>query len=115
MEFDAQSPFDVVPLDPAAPSRGEKWKDAQFNSPSPSLTLAQGLFVLMPNREVLNPFNQQNMMWDDLWLEQNSGAALRVFVIRHWNKQTNEAEKAAVNDVCTFIKRMKLNTCSFQQ
>jgi hypothetical protein len=91
-EFDAQSPFDVVPLDPAVPSRGEKKtdvqftvpsrgekrKDVQFNSPSPSLTLAQGL-VPMPNGEVLHPLNEQNMMWDDLWLEQDDGAAFCVF------------------------------------
>jgi hypothetical protein len=35
--------------------------------------------------------------------------------IRHRNKQTTETDKAAVNDVCTFIMRMKLNTRSFQQ
>jgi hypothetical protein len=42
-EVDAQTPFDLVLLDPAVPSHGEKRKDVQFNNPSPSLALAQGL------------------------------------------------------------------------
>jgi hypothetical protein len=47
----------------------------------------------MPNGEVLHPFNQQNAIWDSLWLEQGGGAHFRVFARRLINKQVSEADK----------------------
>ncbi len=68
----------------------------------------------MPNEEVLHPFSQQNVIWDSLWLEQDGGAHLRVFARRLINKQVSEANKAAVNEVCSFIMNLKRNTRLFQ-
>ncbi len=56
----------------------------------------------MPNGEVLHLFSQQNAIWDSLWLEQDGGAHLRVFARRLNNKLVSEADKAAVNEVCSF-------------
>ncbi len=44
---------------PSGTSRGEKRKETRDDTPSPSLTLAQGL-APMPNGQVLHPFSQQN-------------------------------------------------------
>jgi hypothetical protein len=69
----------------AGSSRGEKRKDGHCDSPSPSLTLAQGLSPMLDG-DVLHPFSQQNADWDDLWLEQaggdTSGCLLVVVAIR---------------------------------
>jgi hypothetical protein len=68
----------------------------------------------MLNGDVLHPFSQQNVAWDDLWLEQDDGNDLRVFVNGLRNRLVTDADKLAVAEVCTFIMLMKKNTRSFQ-
>jgi hypothetical protein len=68
----------------------------------------------MLNGDVLHPFSQQNMAWDDLWLEQDGGSDLRVFVNGLRNKLVNDANKQAVSEVAPFIMLLKKNTRSFQ-
>jgi hypothetical protein len=57
----------------------------------------------MLNGDVLHPFSQQNVAWDDLWLEQDGGSDLRVFVNGLRNKLVTDADKL-----------LKKNTRSFQ-
>jgi hypothetical protein len=42
----------------------------------------------MPNGEVLHPFNQQNMVWDDLWLEYDCAAAFVILDSTFLNKDS---------------------------
>jgi hypothetical protein len=51
----------------------------------------------MLNGDVLHPFVPQHEVWDDLWLEQDHGQALRSFTIFHRDREQSEADKAAVN------------------
>jgi hypothetical protein len=100
--------------DPKSESiRGEKRKDGHSDRPSPSLTLAQGLSSML-NGDVLHPFSQQNVAWDDLWLKQDDGNDLRVFVNGLRNKLVTDADKQALAEVSSFIMLMKKNTSSFQ-
>ncbi len=68
----------------------------------------------MLNGDVLHPFSQQNVAWDDLWLEQDGGNDLRVFVNGLRNKLVTNADKQAVSEVASFIMLLKKNTHSFQ-
>jgi hypothetical protein len=68
----------------------------------------------MLNGDVLHPFSQQNANWDDLWLEQDGSAHLRVFTNRLRNKLVSEADKAAVTEVYSLIINSKRNTRFFQ-
>jgi hypothetical protein len=54
-------------------------------------------------------------MWDELWLEQDNGRALRDFTIYHRDGEQSEADKAAVNEACIFFMKMKVNTRCYQQ
>ena len=70
----------------------------------------------MLDGDVLHPFAQQSPVWDDLWLEQDNGRALREFTVFHRdNEPSGKADKAAVNDTCLFFMRMKANTRCYQQ
>jgi hypothetical protein len=82
--------------------------------PFPSLVLAMGLFP-MPNGDVLHPFEPQNYMWDDLWLEQDQGKALREFTQNLLRNEFSEVDKAAGREVCAFFMNLKRNTRLFQQ
>jgi hypothetical protein len=96
------------------PSRGEKRKDGHSSdTPSPSVTLAQGLSPML-NGDVLHPFCQQSVAWDDLWLEQDGVSDLRVFVNGLRSKLVNDADKQAVSEVASFIMLLKKNTRAFQ-
>jgi hypothetical protein len=53
--------------------------------------------------------------WDELWLEQDNGKALREFTIFHRDREQSAADKAAVNEMCVFFMKMKVNTRSYQQ
>jgi hypothetical protein len=68
----------------------------------------------MLNGDVLHPFCQRNVAWDDLWLEQDHGSDLRVFVNGLRDKLVNDADKQAVSEVANFIMLLKKNTRSFQ-
>jgi hypothetical protein len=95
-------------------SRGEKRKEESNDTPSPSLVLAQGLYSML-NGDVLHPFNPQYHLWDDLWLEQNQGAALREFKLWLLRNEFSEIDKAAVKKVCAFFMNLKKKTRLFQQ
>ncbi len=95
-------------------SRGEKRKEEMCDTPSPSLVLAKGLSP-MPNGDVLQPFAPQDYRWDDLWLEQDQGKALREFTNKLLSVGFSEVDKAAVKEVCTFFMNLKKNTRLFQQ
>jgi hypothetical protein len=104
--FDSSSEaYDPDAYDPRSESnRGGKRKDGYIDSPSPSLTLAQGLSPML-NGDALRPFSQQNVAWDDLWLEQDDGNDLRVFVNGLRNKLVTDAGKQAVSLCCiSYIK-----------
>jgi hypothetical protein len=68
----------------------------------------------MLNGDVFHPFNQQNVTWDDLWLEQDHGSDLRVFVNGLRDRLPKDADKQAVFEVTSFIMLLKKNTRSFQ-
>ncbi len=53
--------------------------------------------------DVLHPFSQQNVTWDDRWLEQDDGADLRVFVNGLCSKLVTDADKQVVSEVASFI------------
>ncbi len=95
-------------------NRGEKRKEENSDMPSPSLVLAMGLFPI-PNGDVLHPFEPQNYMWDDLWLEQDQGKALREFTQNLLRNEFSEVDKAAVREVCAFFMNLKSNTRLFQR
>ncbi len=106
--------YDLGASDPKSePSRGEKRKDGHSDTPSPSTTSAQGLSPMLDG-DVLHPFSQQNVTWDDLWLEQDNGSDLRVFVNGLRDKLVYDADKQAVSEVASFIMLLKKNTRSFQ-
>ncbi len=63
----------------------------------------------MPNGDVLHPFAPGSVEWDELWLEQDNGRALREFAILHRDKEQSAADKAAVNEICVFFMKMKAN------
>ncbi len=106
--------FDSGASDPRSePNRGEKRKDGHSDTPSPSTTLAQGLSPML-NGDVLHPFCPQIVAWDDLWLEQDHGSDLRVFVNGLRDRLVHDADKQAVSDVASFIMLLKKNTRSFQ-
>jgi hypothetical protein len=76
--------------------------------------LAQGLSPML-NGDVLHPLNQQNVAWDDLWLERDDGTDLRVFVNGLRSKLITDVDKQAVSEVASFVMLfMKKNTRSFQ-
>jgi hypothetical protein len=104
--FDSGSDaYDPDTNDPRSESsRGEKRKDGYRDTPSPSITLAQGL----------SPMLNGDVAWDDLWLEQDDGNDFRVFVNGLRNKLVTDADKQAVSEVASFIMLMKKNTRSFQ-
>jgi hypothetical protein len=68
----------------------------------------------MVDGDVLHPFCPQSVAWDDLWLEQDQGNDLRVFVNGLRDKLVHDAEKQAVSEVASFIMLLKKNTRSFQ-
>jgi hypothetical protein len=78
-----------------------------------STTLAQGLSPMLDG-DVLHPFCQQSVAWDDLWLEQDHGSDLRVFVNGLRDKLENDADVQAVSEVGNFIMLLKRNTRAFQ-
>ncbi len=86
--FDGSSnAYDPDAYDPkSGSSRGEKRKDGHNDSPSPSLTLAQGLSPMLSG-DVLHPFHQQNEAWDDLWLEQDDGNDHQPSGFCQWSSQ----------------------------
>ena len=84
------------------------------DSPSPSLVLATGLSP-MRNGDVLQPFAPQDYRWDDLWLEQDQGKALREFTHKLLSVEFSEVDKAAVREVGSFFMTLKRNTRLFQQ
>ncbi len=53
--------------------------------------------------------------WDDLWLEQDQGKALREFTQKLLLNEFSEVDKAAVREVCAFFMNLKKNTRLFQQ
>jgi len=69
----------------------------------------------MPNGDVLHPFAPGSVEWDELWLEQDNGRALREFNVFHRDKEHSAADKAAVNEICVFFMKMKANARSYQQ
>ncbi len=95
-------------------NRGEKRKEESSETPSPSLVLASGLFPML-NGDVLHPFEPQNYRWDDLWLEQDQGRALREFTQNLLRDEFSEVDKAAVREVCAYFMNLKRNTRLFQQ
>ena len=68
----------------------------------------------MLDGDVLHPFCPQSVAWDDLWLEQDQGNDLRVFVNGLRDKLVHDADKQAVSEVASFIMLLKKNTHSFQ-
>jgi hypothetical protein len=106
--------FEPGASDPRSePNRGEKHKDRHSDTPSPSTTLAQGLSPMLDG-DVLHPFCPQSVAWDDLWLEQDHGNDLRVFVNGLRDKLVHDADKQALSEVASFIMLLKKNTRSFQ-
>jgi hypothetical protein len=106
--------FDPGASDPwSEPNRGEKRKDGHSDTPSPSTTLAQGLPPMLDG-DVLHPFCPQGVAWDDLWLEQDQGNDLRVFVNGLRDKLVHDADKQAVSEVASFIMLLKKNIRAFQ-
>jgi hypothetical protein len=95
-------------------NRGEKRKEENSDTPSPSLELATGLCP-MPNGDVLHPFEPQNYRWDDLWFEQDQGKALREFTQKLLHNEFSEIDRAAVREVYAFFMNLKKNTRLFQQ
>ncbi len=95
-------------------SREEKRKDEMDDAPSPLLVLATGLSP-MPNGDVLQPFAAQDYRWDDLWLEQDQGKALREFTQKLLSYEFSEVDRTVVREVCAFFMNMKKNTRLFQQ
>jgi hypothetical protein len=87
-------------------SRGEKRKEDSGDAPSPSLVLATGLSP-MPNGDVLQPFTPQDHRWDDLWLEQDRGKALREFTDKLLSVEFSDVDKALSADLfCTLISAL---------
>jgi hypothetical protein len=84
------------------------------DAPSPLLVLAKGLSP-MPNGDVLHPFSPQHHLWDDLWLEQDQGWALRELTLKLMNAEFSDVDKMAVKEVCGFFMNLKKNTRLFQQ
>ncbi len=95
-------------------SRGEKRKEEMGDAPCPSLVLAKGLSP-MPNGDVLHSFAPQNHLWDDLWLEQEQGKALRDFTQKLLSYEFSDVDRTAVKEVCTFFMDLKKNTRLFQR
>jgi hypothetical protein len=112
-ECNTQSSSVTASPTPAIANLGKR-KDEHLSSPSSTPALAQGL-VPMLNGDVLHPFAPQSYMWDDLWLEQDGAAQFVIVAKRHEKEQVDEADKAAVHEVCTFFMRMKMHTSLFQQ
>jgi hypothetical protein len=77
-----------------------KRKEEMDDAPSPLLVLAKGLSP-MPDGEVLHPFAPQHHLWDDLWLEQDQGWALREVTQKLLSVEFSEVDKAAVKEVCS--------------
>ena len=69
----------------------------------------------MRNGDVLQPFAPQDYRWDDLWLEQDQGKALREFTQKLLSIEFSDVDKAAVKEVCAFFMNLKKNTRLFQQ
>ena len=90
-------------------SRGEKRKEDMGDAPSPLLVLAKGLSP-MPDGDVLHPFSPQHHSWDDLWLEQDQGWALRELTLKLTNAEFSDVDKIAVKEVCAFFMNLKKNT-----
>jgi hypothetical protein len=68
----------------------------------------------MIDGDVLHPFYPQSVAWDDLWLEQDQGNDLRVFVNGLRDKLVHDADKQAVSEEASFIMLLKKNARSFQ-
>ncbi len=69
----------------------------------------------MPNGQVLRPFAPQDFRWDDLWLEQDRGKALREFTEKLLIAEFCDVDKAAVKEVSAFFMNLKKNARLFQQ
>jgi hypothetical protein len=69
----------------------------------------------MRNGDVLQPFAPQDYRWDDLWLEQDQGKALREFTQKLLSMEFSEVDKAAVREVCAFFMNLKKHTRLFKQ
>jgi hypothetical protein len=104
-----------VASDNALDNRSAKRKDMPSSSPSPSPLPVSTILRPMLNGDVLHPFAPQQRDWDELWLEQDNGRALREFTIYHRDREQSEADKAAVNEACIFFMKMKANTRCYQQ
>jgi hypothetical protein len=81
-----------------ATNRGEKRKEESSDTPSPSLVLAMGLFPML-NGDVLHPLEPQHNLWDDLWLEQDQGKALREFNQNLLRNEFSEVDKALLHEL----------------
>jgi hypothetical protein len=68
----------------------------------------------MLDGDVLHPFCPQIVAWDNLWLEQDHGNDLRVFVNGLRDKLVHDTDKQAVSEAASFIMLLKKNTRSFQ-
>jgi len=104
----------VVPNN-TSDSRNAKRKDMPISSPSPTCVPLSKFLCPMPNGDVLHPFAPGSVEWDELWLEQDNGRALREFNVFHRDKEHSAADKAAVNEICVFFMKMKANARSYQQ
>jgi hypothetical protein len=94
--------------------RGEKRKEDMGDAPSPVLVLAKDL-APMRDGDVLHPFSPQHHLWDDLWLEDNQGWALRELTQKLFSAEFSDVDKLAVKEVCAFFMNLKKNTKLFQQ
>ena len=70
-------------LDHTAVTRNVKRKSMPTSTPSPPPLLKTKGLRPMLDGDVLHPFAQQSAVWDDLWLEQDNGRALREFTVFH--------------------------------
>ncbi len=104
-----------VVSDNTADHRNAKRKNMPLSSPSPSsLPVSKGLRPML-NGDVLHPFAPQSVVWDELWLEQDNGRALREFAFYHRDREQSEADRAPVNEACIFFMKMKTSTHCYQQ
>ncbi len=80
--------------------------------------LRQGDIPRLLNQELKNrkPAQKNNdYRWDDLWLEQDRGKALREFTEKLLSEEFCEVDKAAVKEVIAFFMNLKKSARLFQQ
>ncbi len=81
----------VVPSN-TSNSRNVKRKDMPTSSPSLTYVPLSRILRPMPNEDVLHPFAPGSVAWDELWLEQDNGKALRVFTTFHRDKEQSAVQ-----------------------